>query len=119
MLKRVLEVREISMDHFLDWRDFEDTRAEKFFKITLWQGQHVMVGMNCFEPGQTQSVHAHQDADKFYFVLQGAGKFTVGDETREAAEGMLVIAPAGVPHGVQNSGSEKLSVLVGIAPPMK
>jgi hypothetical protein len=37
-----------------------------------------MIGLNCLDPGQAQKVHAHDGADKFYFVLEGHGKFTVG-----------------------------------------
>jgi mannose-6-phosphate isomerase-like protein (cupin superfamily) len=107
------------MDHFLNWRDFEGAQTEKFFKTTLWKGEHVMLGLNCLEPGQSQTVHAHMEADKFYFVLAGQGSFTVGEETREAATGTVVIAPAGVPHGVRNTGMERLSLLVGIAPEVK
>src|SRR5882762_5027807 len=107
------------MTYFVDWREHTGANSEKFYKTTLWQGEHVMMGMNCLEPHQSQSVHAHQGADKFYLVLAGRGRFTVGDEEREAVEGTLVIAPAGVPHGVTNTGDERLSLLVAIAPGIK
>ena len=107
------------MSNFLNWRDFEGSASEKFFKTTLWEGQHVMVGLNCLEPNQTQPVHAHIGADKFYFVLTGSGSFTVGEEVKTLESGSVVIAPAGVPHGVTNSGSERLSMLVSIAPGIK
>ena len=107
------------MDCFLNWQDHAGSQTEKFYKTTLWQGEHAMVGLNCLEPGQTQKVHAHDGADKFYFVLAGRGKFTVGDEDQEAGVGTLVIAPSGIPHGVSNSGEDRLSLLVTIAPPFK
>jgi len=107
------------MSHFLNWRDFEGSRPEKFFKTTLWQGEHMMVGMNCLEPQQIQPVHAHDAADKFYFVLNGKGRFTVGDVERVVEAGAVVLAPAGVAHGVVNSSDERLSLLVAIAPGIK
>jgi mannose-6-phosphate isomerase-like protein (cupin superfamily) len=107
------------MNHFLNWRDFEGSNAEKFFKATLWQGEHVMIGLNCLEPNQTQPVHAHAGADKFYFVVAGVGSFTIGDEERSVESGAIVIAPAGIPHGVRNSGAERLSLLIAIAPGIK
>lgn len=107
------------MSYFLNWRDFEGSQAEKFFKTTLWQGEHVMVGLNCLEPDQTQPVHAHTGADKFYFVLSGCGVFTIGDDEKTLQPGALVIAPAGVSHGVRNAGDERLSLLVAIAPGIK
>jgi quercetin dioxygenase-like cupin family protein len=104
------------MNHFLDWHDFQGSNSEKFFKNTLWTGEHVMVGLNCLEPNQEQPVHAHSGADKFYYVLSGTGRFTVGDEERTVASGAVVLAPANIPHGVTNSGAERLSLLVAIAP---
>jgi quercetin dioxygenase-like cupin family protein len=104
------------MTNFLNWREFEGSNAEKFYKTRLWQGEHVMVGLNCLEPGQVQPLHAHDGADKFYFVLAGSGTFHVGDEHQVAETGALVVAPAGVSHGVKNTGRERLSLLVTIAP---
>lgn len=107
------------MSYFLNWQEHTGSQAEKFFKTTLWSGGDVMVGLNCLEPGQVQKVHAHDGADKFYFVLEGSGSFTVGDEEKEADAGMLIVAPSGMPHGVANNGSARLSLLVTIAPPFK
>src|SRR6185503_17191317 len=49
---------ETRMDYFLDWHDHAGSQPEKFYKTTLWQGERVMVGLNCLEPGQTQKTHA-------------------------------------------------------------
>ena len=107
------------MSHFLNWRDFEGVNPQKFHKATLWQGAHVMIGLNCLEPNQIQPVHAHEHADKIYFVLSGNGRFTIGDQEQVASTGTLVVAPAGVPHGVENQGDQRLSLLVAIAPGVK
>jgi quercetin dioxygenase-like cupin family protein len=107
------------MTHFIDWRERTGARAEKHYKCALWQGEHVMVGLNCLEPGQAQRAHAHDGADKFYFVLEGRGRFTIGDEEREAEAGTLVVAPAGIEHGVTNEGQSRLSLLIAIAPGIK
>jgi mannose-6-phosphate isomerase-like protein (cupin superfamily) len=107
------------MNYFLNWREHAGAQSEKFYKTTLWQGDEMMVGLNCLEPGQTQKVHAHDGADKFYFVLEGSGKFTVGDEQTDASAGTIVVAPSGIAHGVTNTATERLSLLVTIAPPFK
>ncbi len=108
------------MNHFLNWQEHAGSQAEKFYKATLWQGEQMMVGLNCLVPGQRQDTHAHQGADKFYFVLEGRGSFIVGTEEKDANEGSVIIAPAGIPHGVVNSSKTRLSLLVAIAPaPMK
>jgi mannose-6-phosphate isomerase-like protein (cupin superfamily) len=107
------------MNHVIDWREHTGASAEKFFKRTLFQGEHLMIGLNCLEPDQVQATHAHAGADKVYFVLEGQGRFTIGDSETEAGAGILVVAPAGVPHGVVNVGSDRLSLLVAIAPGFK
>ena len=88
-------------------------------KISLAAGEHLYVGMNCFLPGQEHQAHTHAGQDKMYLVLAGRGEAQLGTETSEVMAGDLVIAPAGVLHGMKNSGTEPLSVLVILGPPPK
>jgi quercetin dioxygenase-like cupin family protein len=104
------------MRTFADYRDHVGANQTKFFKSTLFQSERLLLGLNCLEPGQEQHVHTHAGQDKFYFVVEGIGTFTVGDEVREASAGWTVWAPAEVPHGVTNPGDQRLVLLVGIAP---
>ena len=105
------------MNHVLDWLEHAGASPEKFYKTTLWQGDHMTVGLNCLEPGQIQTLHSHSGAEKFYFVLEGSGRFTVGEEEKDAGTGELIVAPSGIAHGVTNNGPARLSLLVIIAPP--
>ena len=89
---------------------------DKAVKADLFAGQHLFVGLNCFEPAQTQRLHTHAGADKFYLIVSGRAVMTVGDETREAGPGTVIWAPADVPHGVREA-LERTVMLVGIAPP--
>jgi mannose-6-phosphate isomerase-like protein (cupin superfamily) len=104
------------MSHFSDYRQHVGSKPDRFYKATLFQSRRLMLGLNCLEPGQAQSVHDHADQDKFYFVVEGQGEFVVGDETKTIGAGGVVWAPAGVPHGVANRGDQRLVVLMGIAP---
>ncbi|HEY7613214.1 MAG TPA: cupin domain-containing protein [Gemmatimonadales bacterium] len=89
---------------------------DKAAKADLWVGERLFVGLNCFEPGQSQKVHTHAGADKFYYVCAGRARLAVGDDSREVSVGDVVWAPAGVPHGVEEA-LERTVLLVGIAPP--
>jgi quercetin dioxygenase-like cupin family protein len=89
---------------------------DKAAKADLFAGERLFVGLNCFEGGQTQKIHAHSGADKFYYVCSGRARLTVGEETQEVGAGEIVWAPAGVPHGVERA-LERTVLLVGIAPP--
>ncbi len=90
--------------------------ADKAAKTDLFQGHRLFVGLNCFEPGQSEKVHVHAGSDKFYLVVSGKARMTVGDETREVMSGTVVWAPADVPHGVVEA-LERTVLLVAIAPP--
>lgn len=105
------------MRYSTNYREHTGAREDKHYKTTLFQGRHLMVGLNCLEPRQVQPLHDHSGADKVYVVMEGEGTFIVGDETRTAGPGEVIWAPAGVPHGVENRGSARLTLLVGIAPP--
>ena len=92
------------------------TRADKFFKSTLFRSDALLLGVNCLEPGQVQAPHDHAGQDKFYYVVEGHGNFWLGEERHEAVAGDVVWAPAGLVHGVSNDGDARLTLLVGIAP---
>jgi quercetin dioxygenase-like cupin family protein len=92
---------------------FDATRAGK---VELARGHAMFLGLNCFETGQSQAVHTHDGADKFYLLLSGRASMVVGEETREVGPGQVVWAPAGVPHGVARA-HERTVMLVGMSPP--
>ena len=84
-------------------------------KLDCFRSDRLLIGLNCFEPGQEQKVHAHATADKFYLVVTGKARFILGESVTEAGPGDLIVAPATVPHGVERA-LERTVVLVGIAP---
>lgn len=90
---------------------------EKMQKNSLFDSPHLFYDTYCLLPGQAQKVHAHEGSDKVYYVLEGTGRFTVGDEERDLGAGEAVIARAGEPHGVRNASEENLVLLVTMAPP--
>ena len=100
------------LHHLADRARFSATKP---IKIDCFRSTRLLVGLNCFEPGQEQKAHAHPGADKFYFVVSGKARFAVGEERFEARPGDLILAPEGVPHGVE-CAHERTTVLVGIAP---
>jgi len=89
--------------------------SAKMTKVDCFRSDRLLVGLNCFEPGQEQRVHAHDGTDKFYFVVTGKASFMIGDRSVEAGAGDLILAPAGVPHGVERA-LERTVVLVAMAP---
>ena len=106
------------MDHPSAIRPAEHAvfRAEKMGKATLFASERMLVGLNCFEPGQEHALHAHAGMDKLYVVVSGSGEFLLEGRALPMSAGQLLVAPEGVPHGIRNGGTERLVVLAVLAP---
>jgi mannose-6-phosphate isomerase-like protein (cupin superfamily) len=90
--------------------------AAKMGKATLYRSERIMVGLNCFEPGQEHALHAHAGMDKVYLVVSGQGRFVLEGRELPMEAGALLVAPEGVPHGIRNPGGDRLIVLAILAP---
>jgi mannose-6-phosphate isomerase-like protein (cupin superfamily) len=106
------------MDHPTPFRpeDHAVYDPQKMGKATLFQSDRLLVGLNTFEPGQEHKLHAHSGMDKVYHVLAGSGVFLLEGREAPMTAGMTLIAPEGVPHGIRNTGGERLLVLAILAP---
>ena len=101
------------------WMDVSKSKRfspEKFEKVNLFETERMFCDVYCFEPGQEQTPHKHQGADKIYYVLEGKGLVQIGAERRELVPGMATHAGSGEEHAVQNPGPDRLVVLVFMAP---
>jgi mannose-6-phosphate isomerase-like protein (cupin superfamily) len=100
----------------IDYRSLVGSDPDKMYKSTVFESPRLLLGINCLEPGQADRVHTHDDQDKFYYVIEGEGEFTMGDEVLKAGAGQTVPVPAGVPHAVRNTASARLVILMGLTP---
>jgi mannose-6-phosphate isomerase-like protein (cupin superfamily) len=91
-------------------------RPDKMGKATLFESPRILVGLNCFEPGQEHTLHAHAGLDKVYQVIAGRGEFLLEERSLPMEAGGMLVAPEGVPHGIRNTGSDRLIVLAILAP---
>lgn len=65
------------------------------------------------KPGTTNEMHLHPTQEQVYFVLQGGGIITVGDEIAMVKSGDAIFLPANISHGFVNN-TEKLTVILMI-----
>jgi quercetin dioxygenase-like cupin family protein len=70
----------------------------------------------CLRPGQSQAAHAHSEQDKLYVGVEGRARIRVGAEVEWLEPGVLVVAPAGVEHGLENPTEAPFVALVVIVP---
>jgi quercetin dioxygenase-like cupin family protein len=90
--------------------------SDKMKKNGLFETERLFCDLYCFEPGQSQAPHTHDGSDKIYYVVEGRGFFSIGEEERELAAGDIAIASSGLRHGVENRASGRLMLLVFMAP---
>ena len=97
----------------IDARRFD---AAKMQKLNLFETPRFFCDVYCLEPGQSQKPHLHEAADKVYAVLEGRVSVRVGPDESMLTAGEVVLAPAGVEHGVENRGPDRAALLVFMAP---
>jgi quercetin dioxygenase-like cupin family protein len=90
--------------------------AEKMQKVPLFESGRFFCDLYCLAPGQSQRVHSHPESDKVYYVLSGRVAIQVGEEVGDVEAGVAVLAPAGLPHGVENRSAASVTILVFVAP---
>ena len=88
----------------------------KMAKVNLFETERMFCDVYGLEPGQEQKIHKHSGADKVYVVLEGSGTFQIGAEERQLGPNTAVLAASGIEHGVKNTSSARLVLLVFMAP---
>lgn len=88
----------------------EGIKAKRIYDREAAQANVITI-----EPGYTLPLHT-VPVDIFMFVLEGKGRFTIGDERFELTKHELIEGPKDVPHGIENTGNDPLKVLVVKAP---
>lgn len=66
----------------------------------LYISDKMRVPLLCLEAGQ--EIPAHASAEGLFYVIQGTGIFTLGEEKTEISPGTLIIAPAGTIRGIKS-----------------
>jgi len=86
--------------------ELPNNRTVYKFEGYLYGDVEVSFFLSDTAPGKGPDLHKHP-YDEVFVVQEGRLTFTVGDETIEATEGKIMIAPAGAPHKFVNSGTKR------------
>ena len=78
---------------------------------TLAQNDALSVTLFAFDKGEEISTHA-AGGDAMVTVLEGKGRFTVGDEVFYVEEGETLIMPKDIPHAVYGEERFKMQLTV-------
>ena len=78
---------------------------------TLVQNEMVSITLFSFDKGEEISTHA-SGGDAMVTVLEGTGRFTVGDQIFYLTEGETLIMPKDIPHAVYGEEKFKMQLTV-------
>ena len=78
---------------------------------TLVQNDKVSMTIFSFDKGEEISSHA-AGGDAMVTVLEGTGRFTVGDDVFLLQAGETLIMPKGIPHAVYGEEAFKMQLIV-------
>jgi len=85
-------------------------------KVPVVDSPRLFCDLYCLQPGQSQKVHAHADADKIYVIQRGQLTLVIDDQERPLSAGELAHAAPGVAHGVRNDSNDDAVCLVFMTP---
>ncbi len=60
--------------------------------------------------------HHHLVTEEIYYILQGAGRMTVGEEARDVSAGDAIFIPRGMAHTIENTGQTPMTILLVCGP---
>lgn len=96
---------------FWDYQEKIAYNQEKANKVQLGATGISRATLWCLLPGQHINPHVHA-GDHIWMVLEGEGEFLQeANEPISIQPGMVLLAPAGESHGVNNTGREGLVFL--------
>jgi len=80
-----------------DLIEFADKRRvrKKLISEALLEAELV-----CYEPGQDTREHFHQTQEEIYYIVEGSGTITIGNEAIPVTKGDMVFSPADTPHSI-------------------
>ncbi|MFT7646981.1 MAG: quercetin dioxygenase-like cupin family protein [Candidatus Poriferisodalaceae bacterium] len=66
----------------------------------------------CYEPGQGTQEHFHKTQEEIYYIVEGSGSITIGDEVMQVSAGDMVFSPADVPHSIATADERMVMFFV-------
>lgn len=90
-----------------------DMRVQFLVDRATAGSERLVVGRTVLPPGARHERHRHPNADEFFVVMSGRGFVYTDGEDEPAAEGDVVMTPAGHWHGFNNTSDEDVLLIWG------
>jgi mannose-6-phosphate isomerase-like protein (cupin superfamily) len=76
------------------------------------------LGLNITKAGGMSPMHTHESQQEAMYFISGKGKIMIGNKEYDIAPDTVVLAPAGVPHELRNTGNEDIKFVWIYCPPL-
>ncbi len=103
--------KNIEKEKKLELKDQIDYQPGQVASKTLVQNDKVSMTLFSFDKGEEISTHT-SNGDAMVTVLDGTGRFTVGDEVFILQAGQTLIMPKEVPHAVYGEEPFKMELII-------
>ena len=103
--------KNIKSNALLRLKELVDYQPGQIVSKTLVQNDSVSITLFAFDKGEEISTHT-SSGDAMASVLDGTGRFTVGENVFIISEGETLIMPKGVPHAVLGEEKFKMQLIV-------
>lgn len=89
----------------LDWTNVLDPKD--------LPGKHLkFIHDDILPPGASVGVHRHEHDEEYYYIISGAGLMTLDDQQFTVKAGDITAVYPGGCHGLANTGTENLRIIV-------
>ena len=98
-----------------NWDSLPREVVRKGVERSGFRGDDVLLVMNRLEPGMDTNPHSHP-FEQVVYIVEGAVRFHIGDETHEAGPGSVIRIPPDVEHYAEPIGDKPALNLDVFAP---
>ena len=110
------ETKNVNKMQAIKVNDIKEFNADKYLKKVPLDTDKIVFNTLFFKPRQILSFHKHPATDELFYIVEGVGEFTVGNESITVGPTSSIYGPANVFHGIVNSGDKEMIVISVQAP---
>ena len=101
------------------WEDIPDESVREGVLRRGFGNDGALLVMNELTPGMKLFPHVHEEFDQIAYIVSGTAVYHVDGVGHEVGPGSLILIPAGQPHHIEPTGSEKVLNLDVFGPARK
>ncbi len=101
------------------WQDIPDEFVREGVRRRGFGTGGALLVMNELTPGMQLAPHVHAEFDQIAYIVSGTAVYYVDGVGHEVGPGSLILIPAGRPHYIQPTGTDKVMNLDVFGPARK